>query len=115
MTYREQIRSPKWIEFAAKFKASRGWKCESCDAPQGQKSELSVHHVYYIPGVKMWDHPEEIMECLCWACHKQRQPKQQLLLGWLAYYLKQQATEDLNVEFVVSDLPKAINEQWHEA
>lgn len=77
MTYKEQIRSPQWIEFAAAFKKAKDWKCESCGAKQSATNELSVHHIYYMGGVMMWDHPEGLLECLCSRCHKSRQTSQQ--------------------------------------
>ena len=96
MTYREQIRSPEWIKFAAKFKEDHDWKCESCGNPQGPNSELSVHHIYYTPGVMMWDHPPEIMECLCWPCHKKRQVLQQRAMTRFAAELKKMSSYDLD-------------------
>ena len=80
MTYKEQIRSPQWIEFATRFKKSKGWQCEACGASQSPSNELSVHHIYYVSGMKMWEHPESVLECLCSPCHKRRQDSQQRLI-----------------------------------
>ena len=77
MTYKEQIRSPQWIEFATRFKKSKGWQCEACGASQSPSNELSVHHIYYVSGMKMWEHPDSVLECLCSPCHKRRQDSQQ--------------------------------------
>jgi len=77
MTYKEQMRSPQWIKFATEFKTLHGWKCDACQAPQSPENELSVHHIYYMSGVMMWDHPSSILECLCLKCHRSRQALQQ--------------------------------------
>lgn len=104
MTYKEQIRSPEWIKFSAKIKEAHNWCCKACGQRQGPDSELTIHHIYYLKGVKMWEHPESLLECLCWECHKKRQSMQQDLLAYLGEAMKDRGTESLDKSSFLSFL-----------
>lgn len=88
MTYKEQMRDPKWIEFAHDFKKARNWTCEVCGTRQKLGDDLTVHHIYYLSFVRVWEHPEALLECLCWDCHKHQQKWQQDELVKFAKKLK---------------------------
>ena len=48
-----------------------GGVCEDC---RKQKAEwLTIHHCYYVSGLAIWEHPEELCMVLCWDCHRARQ------------------------------------------
>lgn len=104
MTYREQIRDPKWIQFATAFKKAKGWRCEACGAAQSSTNELSVHHIYYMSGVMMWEHPEGLLECLCSGCHKFRQKIQQQAIASFAesLNLRRQREQKAKDDFAAS-------------
>ena len=95
MTYREQIRSPKWIKFAAAFKEKHGWRCKARGVAQGPRSELTVHHIYYVRAMYLWDYPEETLECLCWDCHQKRQLLQAELFLSLSSFMGRCTADDL--------------------
>jgi hypothetical protein len=94
MTYKEQLRTPEWKRFALKMKDEHGWACRWCHRKQGEV-ELSIHHVYYIIGVKLWEHPPGLLECLCNDCHIERQELQIDLLVAVGTFLSRQPTKVL--------------------
>lgn len=109
MTYREQIRSPQWITFAAKLKEEAGWKCEACGVSQGPNSELTIHHVYYISRLKAWEYPKSLLECLCWKCHKERQLLQEHILSGVASFLRTTPTAETNMKGFCEAFPGALS------
>jgi predicted nucleic acid-binding Zn-ribbon protein len=57
---------PKWRQLAAELKQSRGNKCEKC----ASSKQLEVHHKTYIQFREVWDYPKELLQVLCFRCHK---------------------------------------------
>ncbi len=108
MSYKDEIRSPEWIKCANAIKERAGWACKACGAKQSASSELTIHHIYYMSKMKMWDHPDAIMECLCWDCHKKRQKLQQKILCACASALKGIPTDYLNMEWFCEAFPGAL-------
>lgn len=99
MTYYQQLRSPQWLKFALQFKEAHNWTCEACGAKQSKENELTVHHIYYLRGVKPWDYPDKLLECLCWPCHKDRQSEQQSKLADVAGAMKGRSIWEIRTTF----------------
>ena len=57
---------PKWRQLADELKRSRGNKCEKCASPK----QLEVHHKEYIQFREVWDYPRDLLQVLCFRCHK---------------------------------------------
>jgi len=74
MTYSEKLKDPRWICRRAALIAKNGHRCQECGqgAEDGERT-LQIHHVAYIRGREPWDHPDEILICLCPTCHTDRQ------------------------------------------
>jgi len=104
MTYREQIRSPEWIAFATKMKEENGWKCKACGAAQCLGSELSIHHIFYVKHLMLWEYPCNLLECLCNECHIFRQAHQSLILQIISGFLYRQSNENLASVKIWSEL-----------
>jgi hypothetical protein len=62
-----QYHDPRWQKFRLKCFEDRGWRCENCC---DSDSTLNVHHVYYVPGRKPWQYPNECVRVLCSECHE---------------------------------------------
>lgn len=67
MTYKEQLRSPKWQRLQSQIRERDNYKCQLCGATD---SFLHVHHLYYSPGAKVWEYDQEALTTLCEDCHK---------------------------------------------
>src|SRR3990167_10307847 len=70
--YQKYIHSPEWIERAKKAKARALWRCQLCNAPQGDVTPdgavmLNAHHRTYIR--LGYERPEDII-VLCQKCHR---------------------------------------------
>ena len=59
---------PRWLRMRAAV-IERDKACSVCGATIGDKKRLVAHHMAYIRDVKQWDHPIELMICMCDRCH----------------------------------------------
>lgn len=66
MSYAEDLKHPKWQERRLRVFQRAGFLCERCANDQLQ---LHAHHKVYIRGQRLWDYPDDLLECLCEACH----------------------------------------------
>jgi 5-methylcytosine-specific restriction endonuclease McrA len=69
-TYLDQLRDPRWQRKRLGILNAANFKCENCGSPD---NELNVHHSGYLKGQPAWEHPDELLHCLCRDCHKDRQ------------------------------------------
>jgi len=67
MTYREQLRSPKWQKMQSDIRQRDNYKCRFCG---DSSSFLHVHHLYYTPKLKAWEYDKESLITLCEQCHE---------------------------------------------
>lgn len=66
MTYKEQLRDPRWQKMQSEIRERDGYKCQLCGST---KSFLHVHHLYYKPSTKVWEYDKESLVTLCEECH----------------------------------------------
>jgi 5-methylcytosine-specific restriction endonuclease McrA len=67
MTYKEQLRDPRWQRVQSLIRERDKYKCRICgDA----SSFLHVHHIYYQNGLKAWEYDHDSMITLCESCHE---------------------------------------------
>lgn len=66
MTYKEQLDSKKWKDKQLKIKQRDGFKCRIC----GNRNNLHVHHLYYIPKLKAWEYEDEGLVTVCDLHHE---------------------------------------------
>lgn len=96
MPYREQIKQPEWKEFALKLKKEADWTCEMCSRREGTHGVvMTVHHTFYLTGMKAWEHPRGLLMCLCWECHEKRQAVEQNLHLNVALAMRDKSIEEL--------------------
>jgi 5-methylcytosine-specific restriction endonuclease McrA len=67
MTYKEQLRDPRWQKLQSKIRERDKYKCRICG---DTTSFLNVHHIYYQNGLKAWEYDEECLITLCDSCHE---------------------------------------------
>src|SRR5689334_21019727 len=72
MSYRQQLRDPRWITRSVQLKEEAGWRCEHCKRPQGEV-ELQIHHTFYDGELYLWEYPRCLLICLCDEHHQERQ------------------------------------------
>lgn len=68
MTYQEQLKSPKWQKKRLEIMQRDGFKCRSCG---DDKSQLSVHHIFYLKGKKVDEYHNSFLLTLCDKCHNE--------------------------------------------
>lgn len=79
MTYADKLRDPRWLCRRAEVIKKADGRCRQCgagpvDLDAGyEETPLEVHHVTYLRGREPWDHPDDILICLCRPCHAFRQ------------------------------------------
>lgn len=66
MTYLEMLADPRWQKKRLEVLQFRGFKCEQCE---DEKSQLHVHHRYYVAGRFPWRYPDFCYQVLCCDCH----------------------------------------------
>jgi hypothetical protein len=65
--YQVQLSSPEWEKFAKYIRHKRGNFCQIC---RRTNVSTQVHHSFYDPTLKLWQHSEDDVILLCAACHK---------------------------------------------
>lgn len=64
--YKESLLDPRWQKKRLEVMSEDGWKCMFCNST---KNTLTVHHIKYIQGRKVWDYPNNLLITLCLDCH----------------------------------------------
>lgn len=67
MTYRQQLRDPRWQKRRLEVMQRDGWRCVACGDSQ---SPLNVHHKRYLRGKPPWASPDADLETRCETCHE---------------------------------------------
>ena len=66
MTYKDQLKSPKWQRKRLEIMQRDNFTCAECSFDDRQ---LAVHHKEYIKGFKAWEYPNVMLTTLCDICH----------------------------------------------
>lgn len=66
MSYAEDLKHPRWQERRLRVLERAGFRCERCSSDERQ---LHAHHKAYLRGNRLWDYPDDMLECLCDSCH----------------------------------------------
>ena len=95
-TYQDQLRDPRWQRKRLQILSAADFKCEDCgDA----STELNIHHSAYLKGQPAWEHPDELLHCLCRPCHKTRQEVEESLKIEMMKRLRRVPTKRLKAVF----------------
>jgi 5-methylcytosine-specific restriction endonuclease McrA len=76
MTYAEQLKSPKWQKKRLEILERDNFKCITC---RTKDKQLSVHHIFYLKGIQIYDYPNEFYITLCNDCHDEIHKQTELL------------------------------------
>lgn len=66
-SFAAQLNDQRWKDFVGGIRKGRGNFCEICrrsDVP------LEGHHIFYQPGLKLWEYDQSAIVMLCSGCHK---------------------------------------------
>jgi 5-methylcytosine-specific restriction endonuclease McrA len=66
MNYPAQLKRPEWQRKRLEIFQRDNFKCVNCNATD---KELQVHHVEYLPGLRAWDYPKDMLMTVCVDCH----------------------------------------------
>ena len=67
MTYKEQLKDPRWQRVQSEIRQRDNYKCQLCG---DTTTFLHVHHIYYQPNFKAWEYDKESLTTLCESCHE---------------------------------------------
>lgn len=70
--YQRQLTSPHWQRKRLEIFQRDDFICRWCG---DKETELVVHHVKYLPGVKAWEHPSDLLLTICTPCHEEAHGK----------------------------------------
>lgn len=66
-SYARQLESEEWKSFSSDIRKARGNFCECC---RRSNVPTEIHHIFYEPGKKAWEHSEQDLVVLCSGCHR---------------------------------------------
>ena len=66
-SYSDDLRNPLWQRKKSEIQIRDNFKCVMCF---GEKSQIHVHHLAYLPNRKPWEYENEMLVCLCDKCHE---------------------------------------------
>jgi Fe-S oxidoreductase len=66
MTYKEQLRDPRWQRIQSSVRERDNYRCQCCG---DTSSFLHVHHLYYQKNLKAWEYDKESLVTVCESCH----------------------------------------------
>ncbi len=77
MAYQDDLKTVYWQQKRLLIFQRDKWRCTvvNCPTPEYQ---LQVHHFDYIPGIKAWDYPDDMLVTLCANCHDKEMGRDQL-------------------------------------
>lgn len=67
MTYKDQLKDPRWLAKSAEIKERDNKTCQCC---RSTEYPLDVHHKIYIDGRMAWEYDGNFLITLCNDCHK---------------------------------------------
>ncbi len=67
MSYYEDLKHPLWQQRRLRVFELAAFTCVRCRATE---SQLHAHHKVYLKGRRLWDYPDDLLECLCDDCHE---------------------------------------------
>lgn len=66
MKYKKQLETLQWLKKKNKILERDKYECTKC----GCKTNLQVHHIYYVKDHLAWEYPNNALVTLCDNCHK---------------------------------------------
>lgn len=82
LSYHEQIRHPLWQRKRLEIFNRDDFTCQICG---NKNNTLDVHHLYYVPGLLIWEYEDEALKTVCNNHHEMLTydlPKLSGILAW---------------------------------
>lgn len=92
LEYKEQLSNGSWQEKRLQIFNRDNFSCTIC----GSKQNIQLHHKDYLPDIKPWEYPSDMLTTLCGKHHKEENPRERIE-GWLSNSLRMKG-------FMVGDL-----------
>jgi hypothetical protein len=67
-SYSDKLKDPRWQRKRLEIMRRDEFQCQCCG---DKKSQLAVHHRYYISKRQPWEYPDWCFKTLCSDCHKE--------------------------------------------
>ena len=77
MTYKDQLRHPKWQKRKAEILLRDNYTCKNPKCCATDKN-LQVHHLEYLGNLLAWEYPDDMLITLCEDCHDAERGREQL-------------------------------------
>lgn len=85
MTFKEQIKHPKWQKKRLEILERDGFKCNYCE---DKSTTLHVHHFRYTKGCKIWEYDNDDLITYCEDCHKEWHDYNDTIKEWASLHLE---------------------------
>lgn len=69
--YSEKLQNGNWQRRRIQILQRDDFRCTIC----GSDQKLEVHHLDYLEGIQVWEHPNDMLVTLCRKCHEKEQPR----------------------------------------
>lgn len=99
-----QYADPRWTAKAMDIKKRDGFQCRICG---NSRRLLHAHHLCYLPGKKLWEHPDSLIITACGICHKDEHTPIPATLDGQSYHPGPEAVlecSDCGVKMLVEDV-----------
>lgn len=83
MAYKTELLSGNWQKKRLEIMNRDEFRCRNCHA----SDNLTVHHLHYDPGLKLWEYDNESLVTLCNDCHNSLHKQLVKLSGIIAFNL----------------------------
>lgn len=93
MNYSEQINDPRWQRKRLKIFERDNFTCRTC---KDKEKQLQVHHLYYLPGLLIWEYEDEALVTVCKDCHEILTKELGKLSGLIAFQILQNKYDFIN-------------------
>jgi hypothetical protein len=117
--YARQLADARWQQRRLDVFGAAGFRCEDCGKSKNDGIQLDLHHCYYIKlfNGQTWEHPNELLMCLCHECHEVRQKLEESIHVDLAKILRFVKPGDLENEAwkITKEISTRQTERWSEA
>ena len=119
MSYKEELKSPRWQKKRLKIFERDGFTCCHC----GDRDQpLHVHHRHYRRNedgslVAAWDYPDEDLVTLCEHCHKTEEAMIKVLNHTTIYNLRaccRNTDAIIGLNILIRDMFEALNRRLTE-
>ena len=100
-TYRDDIRDPRWQRKRLNVMDRDHYTCQLC---RSSSNYLNVHHLYYLPGHRIWEYENEALVTLCDDCHSFAHEELPKISGLIAMAVLAKGLDVVELDELISSL-----------